>query len=109
MESSTLDWLSRVGSLAFTLSACAFVVVNLVAVAGVLATRDRALVNRWTGRVLAANLVLAGTGLGIPLLASMTRLAVSAVMPGVQRMAPGISGDREQDRSDVPPASARNH
>ena len=103
MESSALDWLSRVGTLAFTLSASAFVVVNVSALAGVLVTRDRALVNRWTGRVLAANLFLAGTGLGIPLLTAMSRLAVSAVLPGVQRLAPAVRSDREVDRGEAPP------
>ena len=33
------------------------------------ATRDREIVNRWTSRVLAVNLVLAGTGIGVPMLA----------------------------------------
>jgi ABC-type molybdate transport system permease subunit len=94
MESSVLEWLAGIGAAAFRWSAMAFLVVNGVAIATLILTRDRALVNRWTGRVLAANLVLAGTGLGIPLVTAVTRLAVAAVLPGgVQRVAPEVRFD----------------
>lgn len=81
MESALLDWLARTGSRAFSYSLAAFVLVNGAAIAAVVITRDRSLVNRWTGRILAANLVLAGTGLGIPMLTSMARLGVLALSP----------------------------
>jgi hypothetical protein len=87
MESALLAWLGGIGSTAFRWSLMAFVVINGISIAALILTRDRALVNRWTGRVLAANLVLAGTGLGIPLVTSMTRLALAAVMPGGVREA----------------------
>ncbi|MGQ0646489.1 MAG: hypothetical protein ACT4P7_02900 [Gemmatimonadaceae bacterium] len=91
MESAILSWLEAVGSTAFRWSAVAFLVVNGVAIAAVILTRDRALVNRWTGRLLAANLTLAGTGLGIPLLTSVSRLAVSAFLPGSTSIVPTIA------------------
>lgn len=84
MEPALLDWLARVGSRAFTLSLGAFVLVNGAAIVTVVVTRDRSLVNRWTGRILAANLLLAGTGLGIPLVTTVARLGIMAVSPAVQ-------------------------
>jgi hypothetical protein len=84
METALLDWLARTGTRAFTFAAWGFVLVNGAAVAAVVLTQDRALVNRWTGRVLAANLVLVGTGLGVPMLTSVARLAITAVSPSVQ-------------------------
>lgn len=82
MESAILEWLGGVGSTAFRWSMTAFFVVNGVAVAAMILTRDRSLVNRWTGRILAVNLVLAGTGIGIPVATAVTRLAVAALLPG---------------------------
>lgn len=101
METALLDWLARTGSRAFTFSLGAFVLVNGAAIAAVMVTRDRSLVNRWTGRLLAANLVLAGTGLGIPLLTTVTRLGILAVSPATQLRAP--VSDKARDEN---PASA---
>ena len=47
----------------------------------VFATRDRGIVNRWTSRVLALNLVLAGTGVGVPVLALSSRVMVGVLVP----------------------------
>jgi hypothetical protein len=98
MGAPVVDWLGSVGSAAFAWSATAFVLVNGAAVAAVLITRDRSVVNRWTGRLLGANLVLAGTGLGIPLVTSMAQLAISAVTPAVQAAMPS--------KDNVPPSAA---
>ena len=95
MESALLEWLARTGSRAFTYSLGAFVLMNGAAVLALVVTRDRNLVNRWTGRILAANLVLAGTGLGIPLLTTVTRLGILAVSPSAQFRAP--ASDKELD------------
>lgn len=88
MGAPVVDWLASVGSAAFFWSMTAFVLVNGAAVAAVIVTRDRTLVNRWTGRLLGANLLLAGTGLGIPLMTSMAQLAISAVTPAVKAALP---------------------
>ena len=95
MESSILSWLAAVGSTAFKWSAIAFVLVNGAALAALAYNRDRALVNRWTGRVLAVDLLLAGTGIGVPLFTSVSRLAVAAASPGSVKIQPRIS-DRDQ-------------
>lgn len=97
MENALLDWLARVGTSAFRYSALAFVLVNGAAIAAVVLTRDRGVVNRWTGRLLAANLVLAGTGLGVPLLTSVTRLGIMAVSPSI-RVVP-ITADPSRDEA----------
>jgi ABC-type molybdate transport system permease subunit len=81
MEARLLAWLQSVGWTAFWISVTLFVVINGLGLAMLLARRDRALVNSWTSRFLAANLVLVGTGLGIPLLTSISRLAVSVSAP----------------------------
>ena len=71
--------LAALGATAFRWSAVAFLLVNGVAGLGVYFTRDRRLVNRWASPLVAANLVLLGTGVGLPALALVTKLVVSAV------------------------------
>ncbi len=78
---AVVTWLDRVGSITLGLSISALVILDLAALAAVVATRDRALVNRWTGRVLAANLTLLGIGVAGPALAFTGRLAVSVIGP----------------------------
>lgn len=81
MLDAVVSWLENVGTTAFTWSALAFVVLNGAGVALFLARRDRALVNRWTSRFLAANLVLLGTGLGVPLATLAARTALRTLTP----------------------------
>jgi hypothetical protein len=86
MEAAILAWLNDVALRAFGLSL--FLLLGLDAVFAVilLATRDRAIVNRWTSRVLAANLVLVGTGIGVPMLALGSGVVVQMVAPLVPSM-----------------------
>lgn len=88
MQSTVVSWLDGVGALAFTVSAWAFVGLNAFALAVLAWKRDRALVNRWTSGFLAVNLVLLGTGLGVPLLTFTARTALVAVTPAFQVLAP---------------------
>lgn len=81
MPGTIIAWLDAVGSTAFTLSAVAFVLLNGAGIATIFLTLDRGFVNRWTSRFLAANLVLLGTGLGIPLMTLAARTAITAVTP----------------------------
>jgi hypothetical protein len=74
--SASLAWL---GTTAFRWSAIAFVLLNTAAVVAVFVTRDRSLVNRWTSRLLVADALLLGSGLGIPVVARAARLVVEAV------------------------------
>jgi hypothetical protein len=90
MESEFVTWLGQLGSAAFRWSVVGIVVVNGLAVAAFAVTRDRALVNRWTGRLLGANLLLIGAGLGVPLATSATRLAISLVSPRGNALVPTL-------------------
>jgi hypothetical protein len=93
METTVLDWLSSVGSTAFKWSALAFLAVNGAAIAAVVITKDRSLVNRWTGRLLAANLVLVGTGVGIPMLTAASRFTISLFTPVSSSLLPAVDAE----------------
>ncbi len=67
------------GTTVFRLAAVAFLVLNGAAITAVFLTRNRELVNRWTGRVLAANLLLLGVGLGTPAVTFCLKMVVQAV------------------------------
>ena len=102
MEAAILAWLQDVAIRAFGLSLFLVLAIDGAFALVLFAKRDREIVNRWTSRVLAANLVLAGTGVGVPVLALGSRLAVRAVVP----MIPSppsvyINADKEDD---APPA-----
>jgi hypothetical protein len=81
MEAAILAWLHDVAIRAFGISLVLLLAIDAGYALVLFATRDRAIVNRWTARVLAVNLVLAGTGIGVPMLALSSRVAVRAVMP----------------------------
>jgi hypothetical protein len=90
MQTAVIDWLASIGSRAFTVSLWLFVLVNGAALAAFFITRDRAMVNRWTGRLLATNMVLVGTGLGVPMVTSMARLALTAMSPSITILKPVV-------------------
>jgi hypothetical protein len=83
-----LVWLQLAAERAFWLSVLCFIVINGLAVSVVVTTRSRELVNRWTSRVLAANLLLLGTGIGVPAAALGARLVVRAAAPWVRSTVP---------------------
>ncbi len=82
-------WLSSAGWTVFAWSIVALVVIDLSALAAVARTRDRTLVNRWTGRVLAVNLALLGVGAAGPAMAFTGRMAMAVVSP-LMRSAPAL-------------------
>jgi hypothetical protein len=81
LEAAILAWLHDVAVRAFGLSLFLLLAIDGAFAVLLLATRDRGIVNRWTSRVLAANLVLAGTGIGVPMLAFGSRVAVRMLAP----------------------------
>ncbi len=87
MLETTVLWLDQVSAEVFWTCAAGLVLIDLAAVAVVMATRSRELVNRWTGRVLAANLLLLGAGLGVPAAAFTFKLAAKAVLPALSASA----------------------
>jgi len=96
METAVLAWLQDLAIRAFGISLVLILAVDGAFALILFATRDRGIVNRWTSRVLAANLVLAGTGIGVPVLALGSRLAVRAVAPLIPYPS-GIFVDDEAD------------
>ena len=99
MEAAILAWLQNVAIRAFGLSLFLLLAVDVTFAVILLATRDREIVNRWTSRVLAVNLMLAGTGVGVPMLALGSRVAVRAIAP----LVPSFSSivDEEDDAPNV--------
>ena len=99
MEAAILAWLENVAIRAFGLSLFLLLAVDVTFAVILLATRDREIVNRWTSRVLAVNLMLAGTGVGVPMLALGSRVAVRAIAP----LVPSFSSivDEEDDAPNV--------
>ena len=81
MEAAILAWLQNLAIRAFGISLFLLLAIDSAFALVLFATRDRGIVNRWTSRVLAVNLVLAGTGIGVPVLALGSRLAVRLVAP----------------------------
>jgi hypothetical protein len=81
MEAAISAWLYDVAIRAFGISLALGFVIDLGFALVLFATRDRGIVNRWTSRVLAVNLVLAGTGVGVPVLAFGTRAVVAVLVP----------------------------
>jgi hypothetical protein len=81
MFDAVIAWLDRVGPAIFWTCAIALVALDTAAVATVIGTKSRELVNRWTGTVLAANLLLLGVGVGVPGMMYVAKVVVSAVAP----------------------------
>lgn len=79
MESTLVSFLNSLSSKVFWLAAIAFVVVNGAALGVFALTKSRRLVNEWTGRLVAADALLLGAGLGIPLLSGLAKIGIRAL------------------------------
>lgn len=99
MEAAILAWLQDVAIRAFGISLFLLLAIDGAFALILFAKRDREIVNRWTSRVLAVNLVLAGTGVGVPMLALGSRVAVRAIAP----LVPSFSSivDKEDDAPNI--------
>ena len=84
MLDSIAQTLDQIGSLTFWTCITVLVAIDALAIAAVVRTRSRELVNRWTGRIVAANVLLLGAGLGVPMTAYLARSVVLAVAPSVE-------------------------
>jgi hypothetical protein len=89
-----VQWLDSVGPFVFWTCAVLLVAIDGIAVAAVVSTRSRELVNRWTGPVLVANALLLGTGVGVPVAMRMTSAAVSMLVPSTPT---ALTGERALD------------
>jgi hypothetical protein len=106
MEAAILAWLQNLAIRAFGISLFLLLAIDGAFALVLFATRDRGIVNRWTSRVLAANLVLAGTGVGVPVLALGSRLVVRAVAPLIPSL-PDIYINAEFGDDEAPRSQAR--
>ncbi|PYP41620.1 MAG: hypothetical protein DMD43_05860 [Gemmatimonadetes bacterium] len=79
MEASIAGFLDSLGSKLLWLSVTCFVLVNGAAVAAVLVTRSRRLVDKWTSRLMVTDAILVGTAIGGPLLTGAAKLGVHAL------------------------------
>ena len=84
MFDSIAQTLGQIGSWTFWTCMAILAAIDLLAIAVVIQTRSRELVNRWTGRIISANLLLLGTGLGVPATAYLARSVVLVVAPSVE-------------------------
>jgi len=87
MLDAIVEVIDRASAVVFWTCVVGFIVVNVSAVAMVIRTRRRDLVNQWTGRVLAANALLLGAGLGVPAAAFLAKSAVQAFAPSLEQRA----------------------
>ena len=84
-------WLDQAGSTLFWTCIVGALAIDTVAVATVVSTKSRVLVNKWTGPVLVTNALLLGGGTVLPVAMHMTSVAVMAVAPSVTpTMAPAV-------------------
>jgi hypothetical protein len=98
MEAAILAWLQDLAIRAFGISLFLLLAIDGAFALVLLATRDHGIVNRWTSRVLATNLLLAGTGVGVPVLALGSRVVVRVVAPMIPSPpAIYINADKEDD------------
>ena len=106
MLESTVLWLDQVSTEVFWICAAALVLIDVAAVAVVLQTRSRKIVDRWTSRVLTANLLLLGAGLGVPAVAYTAKLAATALLPGLSASASSVTASKSAatDPAQVPAA-----
>lgn len=88
MESSVVSVLDSIRQFAFTASLWAFVLLNATAVGAILVTRSRAVVQRFTSPWLAANIILLGTGVGVPMVAGVCKSVFEVVGTAVVQQAP---------------------
>ena len=79
MAESVGTFLSTVSSTVFWWCAIAFLVVNGAALAAFLLTRSRRLVDQWTPRLVTADALLLGAGLGVPLMSGLAKLGIQAI------------------------------
>lgn len=79
MDTTVIGFLDALSSRVFWIAVVGFVVLNGAAIGVFALTRSRRLVNEWTGRLVGANALLLGAGLGVPLVSGLTKLGVRAL------------------------------
>ena len=79
MADAVVSFLSALSSKVFWLAAICFVFLNGAALAAFFLTRSRRLVDEWTPKLLAADALLLGAGLGVPLVSGLAKIGIQAI------------------------------
>ena len=79
MANGVVSFLSALSSKVFWFSAICFVILNGAAIAAFVLTRSRRIVDEWTPKLLAADALLLGAGLGVPLVSGLAKLGIQAL------------------------------
>lgn len=106
MLHAVVFWLDQLSSSVFWACATGLLLIDGVAAVVLVQTRSRELVNQWTSRVLAANLLLLGAGLGVPAAAYTLKLAANALLPSVSASATSASAPKSAGVESAAPAAA---
>lgn len=88
MEPTVVSVLDSIRQVSFTVSLWAFLLLNGGAALLIAATRRRDLVQKFTSPWLAANILLLGTGVGVPMVAGVAKSVVEMVGTAVVSQAP---------------------
>ncbi|MDH5235563.1 MAG: hypothetical protein OEW77_11440 [Gemmatimonadota bacterium] len=89
MFDSLVHWLERAGPLVFWTCAITLLAIDAAAIAVVIGTKSRALVNRWSLPLVIGNVLIVGAGTAIPTAMYVTKVAVQAFAPSVALSVPG--------------------
>ncbi|HLG05964.1 MAG TPA: hypothetical protein VI383_07430 [Gemmatimonadales bacterium] len=76
---TVLSSLTSVSGTVWRVAVLCFLVINGAAVAAILITRSRRLVDTWTPRLVALDAILIGAGLGVPLITGMLRVGLRTI------------------------------
>jgi len=79
MADGLISFLSALSSKVFWFAAICFALLNGAALVAFFLTRSRRLVDEWTPRLLTADVLLLGAGLGVPLASGLAKLGVQAL------------------------------
>lgn len=79
MADALVSFLSALSSKVFWFAAICFLLLNGAALVAFFLTRSRRLADEWTPKLLAADAVLLGAGLGVPLVSGLAKLGIQAV------------------------------
>jgi hypothetical protein len=79
MAAGLVSFLSALSSKVFWFATVCFILINGAALVAFFLTRSRRLVDEWTPRLLAADTLLIGAGLGVPLASGLAKLGVQAL------------------------------
>jgi len=79
METTAVSFLDALGSTVFRFAAICFIALNATAAVAVVMTRSRRIVDFWIPKLLVADGILIGTGLGVPLVAGLAKFGVKAL------------------------------